>query len=144
MSVAREAAVKELTDAMRGAIRAGDLEEANRINAAVAQLNEDAPVADQGPLGRWVVRYSNGVIRETEIKPDGTLAWADGDGKRGRGHLQRIRDGWLLPSDGDGNAERIVVAADRLYVEHFHPAAHDPQEPTRTFAVGTRWPGKTP
>src|SRR5687767_14264488 len=78
MTVAREAAVKELVDAMRAATRAGDLDEANKIKAAIAELNEDAPLASQGPLGRWVVRYSNGVVRETDIRPDGTVVWVDG------------------------------------------------------------------
>ena len=144
LNVARETAVKEFNDALRAATRAGDLDEANRVKAAIAELNEDAPVANQGPLGRWVVRYSNGVTRETEIRPDGTVAWVDGDRKRGQGRLQRIGGGWLLPDDGNGNAERMVVTADRLYVEHFHPASHYPKEGTRTFAVGTRSPGRSP
>jgi hypothetical protein len=125
---------------MRAATRAGDLDEANRIKAAIDELNEASEGAGGGrdPVGRWDIHYSNGVDRTYEIRPDGSVAWTDGDGHRGQGRLQRLDGGWLMAEDSKGNAERIAVAGDRLYIEHFHPASRYPNERTRTMAVGTR------
>ena len=147
MAAAREAAARELNEAMRLATRAGDLDEANKIKRALDDLAQDtpapaagpgaAPGSARGPVGRWDMRYSNGVRRDYEIRPDGTVAWSSSN-RAGKGKVERIENGWLVADDGDGNAERLTLAGDRLFIEHFHPAARYPKQGTDILAVGER------
>ena len=144
MGVARDAAAKELGEAMRAATKAGDLDEANRIKQALEELTAELPPpgSGRGLVGRWEVRYSNGVRRAYEVKPDGAVTWTGGGSRGGRGTLRRAEGGWLLPEDGDGNAERWTLSGERLFVEHFHPKQRYPKEPADVLAVGEKPGGK--
>jgi hypothetical protein len=131
---ARELAVKELTDAMKAATRAGDLNEANEINAAIAALNAAAQGgADGGLVGTWDVLYSNGHRRTYKLFPDGTVEWV---GTR-RTAKAFQRGGDLLLEIESGKLERLSAWNGRLVLEHYYPATHYPNDPPDQIGFGT-------
>jgi hypothetical protein len=141
VGVAREMASRELTDAMRAATKAGDLDEANKIKQALSDLAGGAPGpgSGRGLVGRWDAKYTNGYRRDYEIRPDGAIAWSEAAGPSGRGKIRREEGGaWLIPDDGAGNAERWTLVGDRVFIEHFHPSARYPKDGANHMAVAAR------
>ena len=140
IATASETAIKELTEAMKTATRAADLEEANRISAAIDELKVSDPSPASAPsiVGGWRVTYTTGNVRQYRIDPDGSLSWTS-DAVQGvvHGRVQRAGKEVLI-DDGKGAVERLTLAGERLFVEHFFPAERFPNNPPRIMAVGTR------
>ena len=139
LETARAAAMNELREAMKAATRQADLDEANRINAVLGQLDQDAPPPSQGSrlTGRWQVRYGNGVQRVYEIRDDGSATWvATGTDALNRGRFQRSGSN-LVFDEGPLAVERWTACGERCFIEHFDPRSSFPNEFPKTIGIAT-------
>lgn len=141
---ARKTATAELEVAMKAATRAANLDEANRIKAAIDAMRDDAagqsgraPRAVAGLSGSWQTVYVGPENRHVhEFRDDGTVR------NTFVGHGE-----WTakLERDAAGNTvarypqfiERYTVAGGRLYVEQFNPARY-PDAAPGFVAIGVR------
>lgn len=122
-----QAAAKARTDylaslkaSLQLALKGGNLEESNRIDAEMKAVAESAgkPKEDDkneitSLVGKWDFRYNNGTVNERVIGKDGKV--------EGGGVVKRIGKDTVI--DWGTVIERITPAGDRLFVEHFHPSS---------------------
>ena len=129
---------QELDEALKAAMKAGSLEEANAIKSAKEARAKSKPrgLAAVATLdGRWNVIYGNGIKRRYAFKGE-HFEWIEKDQTR-PGTLTRD-DGAFLLDTGDGKVERWTPVAERCFVEHFNPKATYPDSDADEFGVAKR------
>jgi hypothetical protein len=146
VDAARKAAAAELTTAMKAATRAANLDEANRIKAAIDGLKSDEPAAaaaspaksrgGSGLVGAWQVVYIGGNQHVHEFREDGTVVNTFVDQAKWTAKVER--DGDHVIAKYPQFTERYTVAGDRLFVEQFSPGSLYPNLPPSVMAVGAR------
>jgi hypothetical protein len=146
---AQVAAERKLIDklkvAMIAATKAGNLSEANAIDAqvkaATARIDgTKAPPVATPPtniVGRWSIRFSNGNVRTYVFLPNGDVKFVE---SKLVSHADRDGDAWILDF-GDEKKERVTAAGGNLKIEHFEPGSTFPDGQPRFTAVGTGLPG---
>ena len=138
VEAARKVAESELADAMKAATRHGDLDEANRIKAAVGRLKPNAAVTGSTRLlGAWQVRYANGIERTYEVRNDGTATWTEAGRAAVVGRFKQVEPE-IVYDENKLAVERWTVVGDRLFIEHFNPASGYPKARPLTLGVATR------
>jgi hypothetical protein len=127
----------ELDEALKAAMKAGSLEEANAIKSAKESRAKNKPRGMAAPTleGRWRVVYGNGTRRRYAFHGE-RFEWFEGEQTR-PGALTRD-DGAFLIDTGDGKLERWTPAAGRCFIEHFNPKATFPDRDADEFGVATR------
>ena len=149
LDVARKAAAAELANAMKAATRAANLDEANRIKAAIDGLKGDpaGPPAKGakaagggggvGLGGKWNSVYIGPENRHVhEFREDGTVRNEFVGRAEWTAKLERDDDGNIIARFPDF-LERYTLAGGRLFVEQFHPGRYPDQHPAYV-AIGVR------
>jgi hypothetical protein len=138
-NVARDAARKDLSDALRAATKAGDFDEGSRIKDALKQLDglEVARPSRNEIIGRWKVAYTNGHRATVDIGKDGTITWSGG-GRLTRGKVHRVGTDILAKEDVNDVVERLTLSGDRLLFEHFRPGSKYSDDNADIMGVAAR------
>lgn len=136
---ARRALVKDLERVLKDTTRAGDLAEANRIDAALraAKAGGTRPPGQPLFLGRWRLRYNNGIDWRYRFLPDGTVERHRADGQPLRSGRWTAEAGHAVVKAGD-DLEHLTPAGDRLLIEHWNPAARHPREFPTVLGIAER------
>jgi hypothetical protein len=134
---ARRTAVQELEIAIKDITQAGNLDEANRINALIKDLDAaDTGESSTAPLkGKWEVTFNTGA-RHTYTMRDGMIVEQRGNEKPSTLKLKRNGNDVIAESGDD--IERFTVMGNRLVVEVFRPRSRYPNQYAEYVAVGKR------
>jgi hypothetical protein len=89
------------------------------------------------PVGRWTVRFANGVVQTCEVREDGTASVREP--RRSSAGKAEARGGAIVITFRDDRLERWTVRGKRVVVEHWFPASQYPSGP-RVLGVATRSP----
>jgi hypothetical protein len=143
LSTTRKALVEDLEAVMKEATRAGDLDEALKLRAALESLRKEETAASRRregsaclPVGRWSVDFTNGVSEACEIRKEGTASVVEP--QRTSGGRVEARDNSVLIVYDDDRLERWTPAGNGMIVEHWFPIARFPSaSPVLGFARRT-------
>jgi hypothetical protein len=131
---ARTDYLASLKASLQLALRGGNLEESNRIDAEMKAVQEGAakPKDDKDEpfslVGKWDFRYNNGTVNERIIGKDGKV--------EGGGTVKKVGKDTII--DWGTVIERITPAGDRLFVEHYHPSSDYGRKVAATMGEGVR------
>jgi hypothetical protein len=78
--------------------------------------------------GRWTVKFANGVVQTSELRPDGTASVAEP--ARSSGGKAEVRGDAVVITFDDGRVERWSVSGTSVVVEHWFPASRYPSGPS--------------
>ncbi|HZK80327.1 MAG TPA: hypothetical protein VFC46_04650 [Humisphaera sp.] len=136
---AQSTLIAELKPARAAAMKRTDLDEANRIDAALKAAEGGATEYSGAPTqlpppSSWHIFYSNGVRTEYVIDRAGTVARSDNHVSK----LQPDSAGSYVASWDDGKVERLTFMHGQLFIEHFDPASLFPDKAPSNVAIGMR------
>lgn len=80
--------------------------------------------ATELPVGRWTVRFANGVVEECRIGRDGSVGLVE-PGRAAGGRARVDRRAVVIVYEDD-RIERWTTAGPRMTVEHWFPATRYP------------------
>jgi hypothetical protein len=89
------------------------------------------------PVGRWTVKFANGVIETCEVRSDRTAAVSEP--RRSSPGKAVARGGAVVITFDDDRVERWTARGNRMVVEHWFPASRYPSGP-RVLGLATRLP----
>jgi hypothetical protein len=89
------------------------------------------------PVGRWTVRFANGVVETCEIRSDRTAAVKEP--LRSSPGKAEARGGTVVITFDDDRLERWTARGSQMVVEHWFPASQYPSGP-KVMGLATRTP----
>ncbi|MEX0702217.1 MAG: hypothetical protein WD069_08985 [Planctomycetales bacterium] len=133
-SRAKEKLVRRLKFSLAGETRAGNLDEANKIQSAIVLIEAALPARkDAGQpkfsmtealAGEWTVQYVGGSKQEFSFS--GNAVQVKANGKIYNGNLaERNGDWWADMGDNDANRVSLAVGG-RIFIEHWRGGANGP------------------
>lgn len=153
---AMRAYTADLSALIKNAVRTADLERANEAKATHDRVNDELKALRDGqdpheqtparlktspkmPIGIWDVKYASGAHRIYRIKSDGSVAELTPPVEES-GRLRVENGELLLAVSGERKVERLTLAGDRLFIEHFDPATRLADDEPTTIGIGRRRP----
>lgn len=123
---ARDAYLRILKTSLAGETKAGNLAEANRIQAEIEELGSAASATTKGsaakakptaPSGKFRLQFPGGneQIFDFDGKGGATIF---ADGRTIKGKVFQKGDHWYV-DEGDRDTNRITIAGNRIFVEHW-------------------------
>ncbi|MEQ8785367.1 MAG: hypothetical protein RIC55_03675 [Pirellulaceae bacterium] len=86
-------------------------------------------------LGKWAIKYTNGISRHYAIAEDGVVYFSE---ETSESRLT-FREGDLVVDFGDGKLERLELRGEQLWVEHYLPPSSYPSS-FMLYGIGNRMP----
>jgi hypothetical protein len=136
---AKKVFLDDLDAALKEATRAVNLPEANKIDQAIKQLKSGEYPPQRKAAGAisgiWEITYTSGVVRVYDLTSEKDIRWKENGRIMGKGRLLKD-NGDIVIDLHDGKRDRITFAGERLFVEHFNPAAEYPNGRAAAMGVG--------
>jgi Concanavalin A-like lectin/glucanases superfamily len=112
------------------------------LTIAVIPVLAGNEVASEKPAsgdlaGTWHVTYTNGAVRTYLVGPDDTVKFLE---ENRQASIQRDRE--ILVQFEDGKSECWTLGVERLFVEHWNPAAGYPDGSPTEIGIGVRDAGR--
>jgi hypothetical protein len=93
--------------------------------------------AMQVPVGRWTVKFTNGVIETCVVRSDRTAAVSEP--LRSSPGKAEVKDGAVVITFADDRVERWTARGNRMVVEHWFPTSQYPAG-RKVTGIATRLP----
>lgn len=135
MNAASKQAVTELDSALKIAMKQGDLEESQRIDAAASQIKQGEFDPSTTITGTFHVVFTSGIDRIMQFNRNGSVNWQENGARKEPGKMISSGGDLLLQLE-PGKIERVGVSGNRIYIEHFNPAGRYPKEFATAIGVG--------